>query len=403
MRRSNWFAVPGHPMTEIFPDFPSRTESDPLKHTGSGSHRIEPFNIRDRTTAELLSLIAGKPVKDAPDLRELSRMTSHELSNRLGIDRDGTERLQAALELASRSRPLTNTTNVLKDDRAVSDYFRERLQNHQKESFWVLTLDQRHRPIDCHRISEGSLTMTLVHPREAFAPALRDSAAAVIFVHNHPSGNPDPSPDDRELTERLLECGNLLGIRVVDHLVVGSEGHYSFRSQRERENARGSLAAEPHTSTIPGPMERTDQAMEPERDFIPESKHSRRDPVSVMARERYPSLLLPDQDKMNPHQPDFSGQLFLDGKPYKAEVWTRENTLQITLSRNRQVTGTVLLNRHPDGHFEGKIRIQREDGTSIGSRIEARLSKQGLSIRTEKPERELKPEKTRIRIQGMSR
>lgn len=82
--------------------------------------------------------------------------------------------------------------------------------------------------------------MTLVHPREAFQPAIRDSAAAVLFVHNHPSGDPEPSSDDWSLTERLKECGELLGIRVLDHVVLGDHAWVSLeergglKSRRQR-------------------------------------------------------------------------------------------------------------------------------------------------------------------------
>jgi DNA repair protein RadC len=205
---------------------------------------VEPYNARDRTTGELLSLIVGRTVKDVPDLSALSRMTSAEMADRLGIDRKGAQTIQAALELAHRSKTLGRNRVQFPDASAISAWFRERLGEHRKESFWALTLDQKHKVIDCHRISEGSLTMTVVHPREAFNPVLRDSAAAVIFVHNHPSGDPAPSWGDRELTHRILECGHLLGIRVLDHLVVGSEEHYSFYDHGELENGYGSRAAE---------------------------------------------------------------------------------------------------------------------------------------------------------------
>ena len=214
---------------------------------------IEPFNVRDRTTGELLSLIARKPVRNVPPLSELSRMTPAEMAERLGIDRTGARTVQAALELASRSRPLPKT-RTLRSSEAVAGYFQERLQNERKESFWVLTLNQKNQPIDCHRISEGSLSTTLVHPREAFIPALRDSAAAVIFLHNHPSGDPDPSMDDRDLTRRLSECGKLLGIRVLDHLVVGSDGHYSFEAHGEMRSEYGSRIADSAREKPGGPV-----------------------------------------------------------------------------------------------------------------------------------------------------
>ena len=204
---------------------------------------IEPFEARDRTTGELLSLIVEKHVGNVPPPPDLTRMTTKEMAKCLGIDGKGAQKIQAALELSSRSRPLTRSL-PLRNVEDVVLYFRERLGDHRKESFWALTLDRKHHPIDCHRISEGTLTMCPVHPREAFLPALRDSAAAVIFVHNHTSGNHEPSDPDRRLTKRLSKCGNLLGIRVLDHLVVGSEGHYSFRDHGAIENEGESRAAE---------------------------------------------------------------------------------------------------------------------------------------------------------------
>jgi DNA repair protein RadC len=97
-----------------------------------------------------------------------------------------------------------------------------------QESFNVLTLNQKHQVLRRHLISLGTLTGTIVHPREVFRPALVDSAAAVVLVHNHPSGQPAPSRDDIELTARLVEAGRLIGIRVLDHVVVSRGGHYSF-------------------------------------------------------------------------------------------------------------------------------------------------------------------------------
>jgi DNA repair protein RadC len=78
------------------------------------------------------------------------------------------------------------------------------------------------------RISEGSLGASLVHPREAFRPAIREAAAAVIFLHNHPSGDPTPSSEDRQVTGRLRDAGELLGIPVLDHVIVAADGYYSF-------------------------------------------------------------------------------------------------------------------------------------------------------------------------------
>jgi DNA repair protein RadC len=93
----------------------------------------------------------------------------------------------------------------------------------------VLLLDGRHRVQREVMASQGTLTASLVHPREVFRPALREAAAAVILVHNHPSGDPTPSREDREVTERLVRVGEILGVPVLDHVVVAERGYVSLR------------------------------------------------------------------------------------------------------------------------------------------------------------------------------
>jgi len=88
------------------------------------------------------------------------------------------------------------------------------------ERFEILTLNTKHRPINVHNITQGTLDTSLVHPREVFLPAIIDMASAVVLVHNHPSGDPTPSKEDCMVTDRLEEAGKLLGLRVLDHIVV---------------------------------------------------------------------------------------------------------------------------------------------------------------------------------------
>jgi DNA repair protein RadC len=102
-----------------------------------------------------------------------------------------------------------------------------------QEMFFVVTLDTKNKTIDRHMISMGTLTASLVHPREVYRPALLDGAAAVAFVHNHPSGDTTPSPEDRALTRRLCEAGHVLGLRILDHVIIGRHGYHSFLEQGE--------------------------------------------------------------------------------------------------------------------------------------------------------------------------
>ena len=96
----------------------------------------------------------------------------------------------------------------------------------------MILLDAKHMVIRDLTVSEGSLTTSLVHPREVFNEAVRESAAAVIFLHNHPSGDPQPSAEDRTLTARLQDAGNILGIQVLDHIIIGDGRYVSFADEK---------------------------------------------------------------------------------------------------------------------------------------------------------------------------
>ena len=100
-----------------------------------------------------------------------------------------------------------------------------------REEFRVLLLNAKHRVMGVHTVSIGSLTVSIVHPREVYKAAILANAAAIIGIHNHPSGNPDPSPEDHTLTKRLSEAGNILGIALLDHVIIGQNTHYSFADQ----------------------------------------------------------------------------------------------------------------------------------------------------------------------------
>ncbi len=113
----------------------------------------------------------------------------------------------------------------------VYEHFAQRMRWHQQEEFAVLLLDGRNRVIRESIISQGTLNASLVHPREVFRSAVREAAASLVLVHNHPSGDPAPSAEDRRVTRRLVEAGKVVGIRIVDHVVVADQGYYSFREE----------------------------------------------------------------------------------------------------------------------------------------------------------------------------
>jgi DNA repair protein RadC len=159
----------------------------------------------------------------------MTRATLAELTLQVGVGVASGAALVAAIELGRRAaRHRVDRGGVFRGSAEVFEYFRVRLGSLCKEVFCVLLLDAKHRKLREARISEGSLTASVVHPREVFAPAVRESAAAVILVHNHPSGDPSPSPEDLELTRRLRQAGEIVGIRVLDHVIIGAERHFSF-------------------------------------------------------------------------------------------------------------------------------------------------------------------------------
>ena len=119
----------------------------------------------------------------------------------------------------------------LRSSKDGSDVLRTHLGDTDREHFVVMMLDRKNRLIGINTVSIGSLTASIVHPRECFKPAILSNAAAVVLGHNHPSGDPTPSHEDRGLTKRLVDAGKLLGIEVLDHIVLGDVTYYSFADE----------------------------------------------------------------------------------------------------------------------------------------------------------------------------
>ncbi|PIW68086.1 hypothetical protein COW09_00425 [bacterium (Candidatus Moisslbacteria) CG12_big_fil_rev_8_21_14_0_65_36_11] len=130
-----------------------------------------------------------------------------------------------AKEKISKKIPLTSP-------KAVADYLRQKLGREKKEHFLILSLDSRNNLIKDAIISVGTLNANLVHPREIFQEALKQNAASVILVHNHPSGDPEPSEDDLTITKRLTEAGKIMGIDVLDHIIITKTKVFSFKEKK---------------------------------------------------------------------------------------------------------------------------------------------------------------------------
>jgi len=195
---------------------------------------------------ELLALILGRGVKGESVMVTSQRLISRfgnlegiasasieELTQIKGIDPAKATQLKAAVEFGKRleSGSDEKQRSTVKSPDDVAAAVRIQLKGKKKEHFLVLSLDTRNKLINCKPISIGSLDTSIVHPREAFEEAISSSAASVIFVHNHPSGDPEPSKENIELTRRLVEVGEIMGIKVLDHIIVCDKDYLSLKAR----------------------------------------------------------------------------------------------------------------------------------------------------------------------------
>ena len=165
-------------------------------------------------------------------LGALAQSGIEELCTIPGVGPAKAAQLKAALELGKRAMAVPLSTGTrLTSSADLFRHFHPLLRDLKHELFKVVLLDAKNTVMKESTVSEGSLTLSIVHPREVFALAIRESAASVIFLHNHPSGDPTPSVEDRRLTDRLVAAGDLLGIRVLDHLIVGDGRYVSFADE----------------------------------------------------------------------------------------------------------------------------------------------------------------------------
>ena len=167
------------------------------------------------------------------NLNGLMNTLPSELLSFKGMGKAKASKFAAAFELGRRSNAEKNfKNNSFKCSEEVASYYIPILKDLKKEQFRILLLDTKNRIMKDELISQGSLTTSPVHPREVLNPAIRGSAASVIFLHNHPSGDPKPSMDDIEVTRRLCKSFDIVGINVLDHIIVGCEGYFSFKQKQ---------------------------------------------------------------------------------------------------------------------------------------------------------------------------
>ncbi len=192
-----------------------------------------------RSGAKGVSVIdlAHRLLADYGSLTALAQVSTDELAKYRGMGRVKAQVLKAALELAGRlSEEALPERHMVKTPEDAARVLRDKARSREEEAFWVLLLDSRcrmHRPPV--EISTGLLDASLVHPREVFKEAIRSSSAAVIVVHNHPSGDPTPSAEDIRISEQLVKAGQVVDIKVLDHVILGRSSparpvdHFSVR------------------------------------------------------------------------------------------------------------------------------------------------------------------------------
>ena len=213
-----------------------------LNPDGRPRERLLSLGSQALSDAELLAIILGTGMRGASvlelahtllsasgGLAGLGRASAEELCANRGIGAARGAALLAALEIGRRAvgeRPARG--RPIRSAGDIAAHLRARLGTCTVEEFWAVALDVRHRVVWETCLARGSLTGVEVHPRDAFRPLIRGGAAAVIFCHNHPSGDPSPSRQDLDLTRRLREVGDLCGIAVLDHVIVGTDGFTSL-------------------------------------------------------------------------------------------------------------------------------------------------------------------------------
>ena len=235
--------------SETLPTEPSEDELlealDPAPGFGAQSDpeespraRLAVYGVESLGDRELVALVLGgrRGASRAdvvcsryPGLRRLSRAWVHELASLRGIGEASASGLVAAFELGRRAElaraPLAQR---LREPDEVVDFVRARIRGEQREHFMVLGLDARQRVRVLRTVAIGSLAQVDVHPREIFRPLIRAAVHACILVHNHPSGEPDPSDSDLELTRRMCEVGRIVGVPVLDHVIVTDDDYASL-------------------------------------------------------------------------------------------------------------------------------------------------------------------------------
>ena len=207
--------------------------------------RLRNFGPEALSAQELLALVIGRGIPGKSvmniaqellsrfgNIKAISEATIEELSQIKGIGFAKAAQIKACFELGKRQdlEPELKDFDI-KNPQSVVKAIQSSIKDKAKEHFKLILLNTRNKIIGISTVSIGTLNSNLVHPREVFKDAISHSAASVVFAHNHPSGDPEPSEDDLTITKRLTEAGKILGIEVIDHIIISKNGFFSFKEK----------------------------------------------------------------------------------------------------------------------------------------------------------------------------
>jgi DNA repair protein RadC len=222
------------PLTLIAPKPKPHLREQALLHGVSGLSDADLLALVLGTGAEGESAISiASRLLDGISLEALGRLGGHGLASRRGIGPAKASRILAALELGKRALSLAldeERDAILSFDSVVA-WARPRLATLEHEEVWLLTLDGRNGLLGASRIAQGGLHGCALTPRDVLRPAVRDGASAIVVIHNHPSGDPNPSAEDLRMTEALAVACEVVGVELLDHVIVARGGATSLRDQ----------------------------------------------------------------------------------------------------------------------------------------------------------------------------
>ncbi len=176
-------------------------------------------------------------------LRRLAEASPEEMTRSRGIGPAKAATIMAAVELGKRVRGEAAERPIIRGPGDVAEILIPQMASLDREHFRVVLLNTKNGVLDVETVAVGGLDASIAHPREVFKAPIRRSAAAIILAHNHPSGDPSPSTQDARVTRRMIRAGNVLGVEVLDHVIIGDDTHYSMRERgMEWEVANGQEA-----------------------------------------------------------------------------------------------------------------------------------------------------------------